>query len=181
MLVPKKTGRRIQTMKKSEKHTLGIAASMRGASALTGFSFRAIQAAKGGGCPAFLSNGRVDCDALVDWLSKNPEILETAGERVNRDHELALKARADRMMKEHELAVQQGKYVLVAEVEKAGGELGAAIRQVVSTIHLAAPNVVGLSVADAEARLKEIEDEILQQLHLLPESQNQQPITQNET
>ena len=164
---------------KSEKHTLGVAASMRGAAAITGFSFRAIQAAKGGGCAAFLSNGRVDCDALVDWLSRNPEILESAGERVNRDHELALKARADRMLKEHELAVQQGKYTLVTDVEKLGGELGAAIRSVVTTIHLVAPNVVGVSVAEAEARLKELEDEILNHLHVVDEkiskTENQKP------
>jgi hypothetical protein len=156
-------------IKKTEKHTVerGIAASMRGASALTGFSFRAVQAAKNGGCTAFLANGRVNCDALVEWLSEHPEILEIAGERVNRDYELALKARADRMLREHELAVQQGKYVLVEEMEKFGVEFGTAIRKIVTTIHLAAPNVVGVSVAEAEVRLKEIEDEILQQLHLL--------------
>ena len=35
---------------------------------------------------------------------------------------------------------------------------------------LCAPAVVGESVADSEARLKEVEDEILQQLHLLAAS-----------
>lgn len=39
----------------------------------------------------------------------------------------------------------------------------------VAQIHLAAPSVVGVSVPDAEARLKEIEDQILEQLHTLPE------------
>lgn len=156
---------------KTEIHTkppnLGVAASMRAASAKTGFSFRAIQAAKQAGSSGFLGNGRIDCDQLVEWISDHPEILELAGERVNRDYELALKARADRRMKEHELAVQQGKYVLASDVEKWGNELGTSIRKIVSQIHLAAPNVVGVSVAEADSRLKEVEDEILQQLHLL--------------
>ena len=43
------------------------------------------------------------------------------------------------------------------------------IRKVISTLHLCAPSVLGLSVAEAEARLKEVEDEALQQLHLLNE------------
>jgi hypothetical protein len=55
-------------------------------------------------------------------------------------------------------------------VELWGGELGSAIRKVVGTIHLCAPTVVGVSVAEAEARLKELEGEILQQLHLLDEA-----------
>lgn len=73
---------------------------------------------------------------------------------------------------EIQIAVLRREYMPVAEVEKWGGELGAAIRKVVSQIHLCAPTVVGVSVAEAEARLKEIEDEILQQLHLLGQSVN---------
>ena len=44
-----------------------------------------------------------------------------------------------------------------------------AIRKVVTQIHLCAPSVVGLSVPDAEVLLKEIEDEVLEQLHTLGE------------
>lgn len=71
---------------------------------------------------------------------------------------------------EFQLALLRREYVPAAEVERWGGELGTAIRKVVSTLHLCAPTVVGVSVADAEARLKEVEDEILQQLHLLHQS-----------
>jgi hypothetical protein len=74
---------------------------------------------------------------------------------------------------EIQIAVLRREYMPVTEVEKIGGELGTAIRKVVSQIHLCAPTVVGVSVADAEARLKEIEDEILQQLHLLGQSVEQ--------
>jgi len=68
---------------------------------------------------------------------------------------------------EIQIAVLKREYMPVADVEKMGGELGSAIRKVVSQIHLCAPTVVGVSVAEAEARLKEVEDEILEQLHLL--------------
>jgi len=142
---------------------------MTAASAITGLSFRAVQAAKNAGCPAIKQNGRVDCDALIAWLAEQPEVLEQAGETVNHDLELALKTRADRLLREHKLAVLRGEYVRAADVEQWGGELGTAIKGVVLKIHLCAPSVIGLAVADAEARLKEIEDQILEQLHLLNE------------
>jgi transcriptional regulator with XRE-family HTH domain len=71
---------------------------------------------------------------------------------------------------EHHLAVVRREYVPAAEVERWGAELGAAIRKVVAQIHLVAPSVVGVSVPEAEARLKEIEQEVLQQLHLLADA-----------
>jgi hypothetical protein len=71
---------------------------------------------------------------------------------------------------EFQLAVLRREYVPASDVEKWGATLGSAIRKVISTLHLGAPSVVGLSVAEAEARLKEVEDEALQQLHLLNES-----------
>src|SRR6266704_449949 len=71
---------------------------------------------------------------------------------------------------EIQLAVLRRQYVPASDVEKWGASLGSAIRKVISTLHLCAPSVVGLSVAEAEARLKEVEDEALQQLHLLNES-----------
>jgi hypothetical protein len=71
---------------------------------------------------------------------------------------------------EFQLAVLRREYVPASDVEKWGATLGSAIRKVIATLHLCAPSVVGLSVAEAEARLKEVEDEALQQLHLLNES-----------
>lgn len=67
------------------------------------------------------------------------------------------------------LAVLRRDFLPATDVERWGSEMGAAIRKVVGQIHLAAPSVVGVSVPEAEARLKEIEDEILEQLHTLPE------------
>ncbi len=71
---------------------------------------------------------------------------------------------------EFQLAVLRREYIPAGDVEKWGASLGSAIRKVISTLHLCAPGVVGVSVAEAEARLKEVEDEALQQLHLLDES-----------
>jgi hypothetical protein len=172
---------RMPTKKKSNKHQgerrLGITSTFKAAAGLTGLSLRAVQAAKNAGCPAFRQNGRCDCDTLLIWLGSNPHVLESAGETVNRDVELALKTRADRKLREHRLAVLRGEYVSADEVEKWGAALGAAIRKIVTQIHLAAPSVVGVSVPEAEARLKEFEDEILMQLHTLDDQveQVQQP------
>lgn len=49
----------------------------------------------------------------------------------------------------------------------AHSELGMAVRKVVTQLHLHAPAVVGLSVPDAEARLKDFEADMLGQLHTL--------------
>ncbi len=68
---------------------------------------------------------------------------------------------------EAKIAVLKRHWMPVKEVERIGGEVGSAVRRIVAQIHLAAPNVVGVSVAEAEARLKEIEDEVLQALHLI--------------
>src|ERR1043166_4699121 len=68
--------------KKSQKHTrarrIGTAVSMKACAALTGLTFRAVQAAKDAGCPAIKQNGRVDCDALIKWLANHPPVLEGA-------------------------------------------------------------------------------------------------------
>jgi hypothetical protein len=66
---------------------------------------------------------------------------------------------------EHALSVARGEFYPVADVRRWGAELGAAVRKVVTQLHMVAPSVVGLSVPDAEARLKDVEDDILRQLH----------------
>lgn len=71
---------------------------------------------------------------------------------------------------EFKLAIMRKEYVPAADVEKWGGELGAAIRKVATQIHLAAPGIVGSTVPEAETRLKELEDEILHQLHSLADN-----------
>jgi hypothetical protein len=101
----------------------GIAPSMAAASALSGITRRALQAAKRAGCPAFHASGRVHLDRLQEWLAENPEVLDAAGDALSKDTELALKTRADRMLREHKLAVLRGEYVTVKQVEAWGAQL----------------------------------------------------------
>lgn len=68
---------------------------------------------------------------------------------------------------EFQLSVLRREYVPACDVEKWGSELGAAIRKVVVQIHLVAPSVVGCTTPEAEARLKDLEDEVLSQLHTI--------------
>lgn len=101
--------------------------------------------------------------------------LEDVRAAVNRHVEKREKAKnaRDRLdtLKAEKLAVQIGimrqEYRPASELEQIGYALGTAIAKVVRQIHLCAPSVVGLSVADAESRLKELEDDILDQLHLI--------------
>src|SRR5687768_16234146 len=79
-------------------------------------------------------------------------------------------------------------YVTVHRLLKRGLlRSSSAIRnKIVLQIHLCAPSVVGVSVPDAEALLKEKEDEILEQLHLIDErikaaSNENQPETESST
>ena len=55
------------------------------------------------------------------------------------------------------------------QVELWGANLGTQIRTIVSQLHLAAADLVGLSAAECEKILKQKEDEILDQLHGLKE------------
>ena len=126
---------------------------------LLGVSRRTIQRAmKASGRPEPRPDGR---HAVAAWRT----FLEARGSFDDGSPD-ATRLRARQILLQNErlelqLAVMRGEYVRAAEVERWGGELGAAVRKVVAQIHLVAPSVVGLPVADAEARLKEVEDEIL--------------------
>jgi hypothetical protein len=68
---------------------------------------------------------------------------------------------------EHQLKVMRREVVPMREVETLGGALGFAIKRVVTTIHMLAPTLVAMTVAEAEVLLREKEDEIMEQLHTL--------------
>jgi len=68
---------------------------------------------------------------------------------------------------EHALSVARGEFYPVVDVKKWCAELATAIRKVVTQIHLVAPSVVGVSVQEAETRLKDVEDEVLLQLRAI--------------
>ena len=68
---------------------------------------------------------------------------------------------------EIQIKVLEGQYVATSEVERWGAHLGGEIRKTVVSIHKIASSLAGLTPAEIEIRLKEMEDEILMKLHLL--------------
>lgn len=66
-----------------------------------------------------------------------------------------------------QLKVLKKEYVSSKEVEQWGAHLGGEIRKTVVSIHKIASSLAGLTPAEIEIRLKELEDEILMKLHLL--------------
>jgi hypothetical protein len=66
-----------------------------------------------------------------------------------------------------QIGVLKREYWPAEQVEIWGGELGAAIRKVVTALHLTAADLADSTVAECEKILKEKEDEILAQLHTL--------------
>lgn len=115
------------------------------------------------GNPGARSDGRYNVGEWRSWA-------ESHGHKVDDVDITALKARQlilqnDQL--EFRIGVMKRSYVPIGEVESAGGMLAAAIRKVVTTLHLSAPTLVGRPVNELEQLLKDREDEILQQLHLL--------------
>ncbi len=114
------------------------------------------------GHPESRADGRLD---IAAWRA----FLQAAGSIEDEDA-TELRAENLRLQNRHlelRIGVMNRAYRPVAEIERWGAELGAAIRKIVTQIHLAAPSVVGVSVAEAEARLREVEDELIEQLHTL--------------
>jgi hypothetical protein len=68
---------------------------------------------------------------------------------------------------EYQIAILKAQYVPVADIEKWGAQLGKEIRNAVATIHTIAPSIVGHTIAEAEMRLRQLEDEILRTLNML--------------
>jgi hypothetical protein len=116
------------------------------------------------GCPGARSDGRYPIDEWRSWARTNglrvSEVLD-AGEL--KAEQLALQNEKLR----HEIAVLRRVYVPARDVELLGARLGAAVRKVVTSLHLLAPSVAGMTVLEAEVLLKDKEDEIVAQLHTI--------------
>lgn len=134
---------------------------------ILGVNRKTIQRAiKTGDSPGAKSNGTYEIAAWRGYFAAR-------GTLDDRDAALSqtqLKARQILLQNqklEFQLSVMRREYVPAEDVEKWGAELGAAIRKVVVQIHLVAPSVVGCTTPEAESRLKDLEDEILSQLHTI--------------
>lgn len=133
-----------------------------------GISRKTIQRAlKMEGCPKAKPDGRYEIAAWRAWFASRGT-LDDDDAGLSQTQLKARQLLLQNQKLEHQIAVLRRDYVPSADVEKWGSELGAAVRKVVTQIHLVAPSVVGCTVPEAESRLKELEDEILQQLHVIP-------------
>ena len=123
----------------------------------------ALKHAKRQGCPAFRGS-RIYVVQFLDWFFQS-----LGGPKVNYDQERAQHVVLQNAKLQVEVRRLRREVVPVEDVRRVGAELGAAIRKVVTRLHRVAPSVVGHPVDVVETRLKEEEDEILKQLHLLHE------------
>jgi len=119
------------------------------------------------GNPGVRPDGRYDVQAWRQWLLRRRGLDDPDG--LSQAQLRARQILLQNQKLEFQLGILRRDFIPASEVEQWGAELGTAIRKIVTTIHLAAPSVVGVSVPDAEERLKELEDEVLTQLHLLGE------------
>ncbi len=115
--------------------------------------------------PRAAADGRHDVNA---WLAFMRQHSDLAGESVP---ELA-KLKAENILLQNkklttQIAILNREFISARDAEKLGARLGSAIRKVVTSLHLIAPSIVGLTVPEAETLLKEKEDEIISQLHVL--------------
>ena len=131
--------------------------------AATGIPLTTLKHAKRQGCLAFRGS-RVYLVPLLRWMFESPERSP-----VNYDQERAQHVVLQNAKLKVELRKMRREVIPVEEVPRVGAELGAAIRKVVTRLHRMAPSLVGHPVDVIETRLKEEEDEILKQLHLLHE------------
>lgn len=146
---------------------LGVAASAKAAAALIGVPRRTVLAARAHGGPGFRQNGRIDCDVLKPWLMRQADVLAEGREMTILDREsvrmLALKN--DKL--EAEITVLRAEHVPVGMVKQWVEEFRGDMQRVVGRLHSVADRVVGLAPAESEAILRDIEEGILRQLHML--------------
>lgn len=117
------------------------------------------------GCPGKSSNGRYK---IPDWKQfaklQGHDTGDSDGDGVTaKDQNIRLQN--EKLL--FQLKVLKKEYVSSAEVEQWGASLGGEIRKTVVSIHKIASSLAGLTPAEIEIRLKELEDEILMKLHLL--------------
>lgn len=137
--------------------------SLSSCASATGIPLTTLKHAKRKGCLAFRGS-RVYVAQLLKWIFDSPD-----RSAVNYDSERAQHVSLQNAKLKVELRKMRREVISVDEARRVGAELGAAIRKVVCRLHRVAPSIVGHPVEVVETRLKEEEDEILKQLHLLHE------------
>lgn len=118
-------------------------------------------------CPPTAANGKYNVLAWREWVRKTGRKTGEPEPDIDATFERARNILLQNQRIEFQLGILRKEYVSSIEVEQWGAELGTAIRKVVGQLHLQAPSLVGLPVAELEARLKEVEDEVISQLNSL--------------
>lgn len=133
--------------------------SMASCAAATGIPLTALKHAKRQGCPGFRGS-RVYLGPLIRWLFETPDRSPLNYEQERAQHVVLQNAKLKVQLRQ-----LKAELIPAEEVAHLGRELGSAIRTVVTRLHRLAPSLDGHAVAVIEERLKQAEDEILQQLH----------------
>lgn len=116
------------------------------------------------GNPGAKADGRYDVAAWREWARENGHKL---GDDLDSGRLKAENLLLQNRLLQRKLDILERAYLPAVEVERVGSALGVAIRKVVCQLHLCAPSIVGLTVAEADVALREKEDEIMEQLHTL--------------
>jgi hypothetical protein len=118
------------------------------------------------GNPGSESNGRFNALLWTQWVKANGlKIINDTAPEKNAVQVQQLLLQNEKL--KFQIGVFKKQYVPADDVQKWGAELGGEIRKAVISIHKAAPSLAGLTPAEIEIRLREMEDEILMKLHLL--------------
>ena len=141
--------------------------SLGACAAATHIPVTTLKHAKRQGCAAFRGS-RIYLAAFIQWFFESPERSQ-----VNYDQERAQHVVLQNAKLKVELRQLKRELLPAEDVKQLGAELGAAIRKVLTRLHRLAPSLVGHPVDVIEARLKEEEDGVLAQLHLLDEQLGQ--------
>jgi hypothetical protein len=122
------------------------------------------------GCPTTASDGRYNVNEWRTWAKNSNYKVSEGGDGDDDDDETKLKLEAKRLLLinqklEFDLAVKRGEYTHNDDVESMFVMMIQNAKKVLLALPSnASPQVVGLSVPEAEIRLREIVDESLAQL-----------------
>lgn len=115
-------------------------------------------------CPGCTADGRYNVEAWRKWSELNKRLPTRTATEWN-----AKKKEKECELLEFKIRILSRDYIPAKRVEAIGSRLGADLKAVITTLHLMAPSLAGLSVGDIEKALRDKEDDFMRQVHELPE------------
>lgn len=116
------------------------------------------------GNPGARADGRYPLQEWKEWAEKNGKRI---GDTIDATLERAKNIVLQNEILEFRLKVLRRDYVSMEDVEVVGAKLAVALRKVIGTIHLLAPSLEQVTANEAEALLKDKEDELIGQIRVL--------------